>query len=102
LKDLNKIWPVIWKATPESGRLPGREGYMSAAHKQMVTITFSPHEPIVYQEAVWIEVFRGRGRRLVLEGEGREDVILPPVLELPAPAPVPVDKKKASKASKKK
>jgi hypothetical protein len=35
-----------------------------------------------------------------LEGEGREDVILPPVLELPAPAPV--DKKKASKASKKK
>jgi hypothetical protein len=37
-----------------------------------------------------------------LEGEGREDVILPPVLELPAPAPVPVDKKKASKASKKK
>ncbi len=75
---------------------------MSAAHKQMVTITFSPHEPIVYQEAVWIEVFRGRGRRLVLEGEGREDVILLPVLELPAPAPVPVDKKKASKASKKK
>ena len=65
LKDLNKVWPVIWKATPESGRLPGREGYMNMAHKQIVTIVFSPHEPITYKQNVWIEVYRGRGCRLV-------------------------------------
>jgi hypothetical protein len=91
LKDLNKIWPVIWKATPECGQLPGREGCMGEICRQIVTITFSPYEPIPYKETIWIEVLHGRGCRLVLEGQGSEiagganpsvgDVGAPPPLE---------------------
>lgn len=38
---------------------------MNMVHKQIVTIVFSPHEPITYKQNVWIEVYRGRGCRLV-------------------------------------
>ena len=45
---------------------------MGEIYRQVVTITFSPHEPIPYRETIWIEVLRGRGCRLVLEGKGSE------------------------------
>ncbi|XP_073389836.1 uncharacterized protein [Physcomitrium patens] len=102
LKDLNKRWPVIWKATPESGRIPGREGCMGEVYKQIVTITFSPFEPLAYAETIWIEAFRGRGHRLVLEGQGSAIITPRPVVGLAAPAATAGTAKASSKMTKRK
>lgn len=96
---MNKIWPIIWKASPESGKLPGREGYAASAHKQIVTVTFSPHDPILYREVVWIEVYRGRGCRLILEGEGTEGVTLSSIVDQIQQANAPLQRKDSKKKS---
>lgn len=91
---------MIWKATPESGQLPGREGCMGEVHRQIITITFSPFEPISYKETIWIEVLRGRGGRLVLEGQGSETAIATHVLDPSgAAAPAPPERKLSKRKS---
>lgn len=75
---------------------------MGEVYKQIVTITFSPFEPLAYAETIWIEAFRGRGHRLVLEGQGSAIITPRPVVGLAAPAATAGTAKASSKMTKRK
>ena len=56
-------------------------------NQQVVNIKFSPHEPRMYSQTIHIEVLKGRGFSVLLEGQGVEEVPCEP------PPPEPPKKK---------
>ncbi|KAL3697570.1 hypothetical protein R1sor_011646 [Riccia sorocarpa] len=105
-RGLDKIWPVIWSANPERGKVRGRRDMELSDslaeqyqwNRGIVTISFAPFDVRPYTETVYVEVRLGRGVRLTLEGAGVDET--PPT---PPPSVVPTaeepkgQKKKSNK-----
>ncbi|KAL2644339.1 hypothetical protein R1flu_011926 [Riccia fluitans] len=89
-RGLEKIWPVIWSANPERGRVRGRrdmelsESLAEQYHwnRGIVTISFAPFDIRPYTEVLYVEVRLGRGLRLTVQGTGVDE-------RPPTPSPPP-------------
>ena len=57
-------------------------------NQQVVNVKFSPREPRMYSQTIHIEVLKGRGFSILLEGQGIEEVPCEP-----PPPPEPPKKK---------
>ncbi|KAI5077122.1 hypothetical protein GOP47_0006946 [Adiantum capillus-veneris] len=74
-----------------------QEGILRAANgsdvsEQVINVTFSPHEAVLYKQSISIRVLQGQGCTLLLEGQGVCDI--PPSLAL-SPVEPPPPKKQA-------
>ncbi|OAE24036.1 hypothetical protein AXG93_4079s1260 [Marchantia polymorpha subsp. ruderalis] len=103
---LDKVWPIIWSANPERGRIRGRRdlelteslGIQFHWNRQIVTISFAPFDIGFYSQVIYVQIRLGRGVRLTLEGTGVDE--RPPTPPPPPPPPPEEPKEKTKKGGK--